>query len=83
MHARMKIGGEVFLYLCDMPPQEKYTLGDALSIHMELAEGAAKAAFDVLKEGGRVIMELQPAFWANGGFGSLTDKFGVNWMIEY
>ncbi len=83
MHARLKVGDQLLAYLCDMPPNETYSLGDALSIHVELGEAAAKTAFETLKDGGKVTMELQKAFWANGAFGSLVDKFGVSWMIEY
>ena len=43
------------------------------------AEG--KAAFDRLSEGGTVRMDYQPTFWSPG-FGTLTDRFGINWMIS-
>jgi PhnB protein len=42
---------------------------------------AATAAFNALKDGGEVCMELQETFWSKC-FGSLTDKFGVNWNIS-
>lgn len=37
--------------------------------------------FAALSEGGTVGMELQEMFWG-GYFGSLTDKFGVQWMFN-
>lgn len=37
--------------------------------------------FEKLSEGGKVNMPLEEAFF--GWFGSLTDKFGVLWMLEY
>jgi PhnB protein len=83
MHARLRVGEQLLAYLCDMPPNEKSNLGDALNIHVELDEEAAKNAFETLKDGGNVTMELQKVFWAKGAFGSLVDKFGVSWMIEY
>jgi PhnB protein len=40
-----------------------------------------KELFDKLKDGGSVGMELQDMFWGDY-FGSLTDKFGVQWMFN-
>ncbi len=42
---------------------------------------AARAAYDAMREGGTVIMEFAPTFWA-AGFGLITDKFGVGWMFN-
>ncbi len=38
--------------------------------------------FRGLAEGGEVTMDLQDTFW-NAYYGSLTDRFGVNWMVNY
>jgi PhnB protein len=37
-------------------------------------------AWDTLKEGAEIHMELRPAFFA-ALHGSLQDRFGVNWMF--
>ena len=37
--------------------------------------------FDALAEGGKVEMDLQDMFWG-GYYGSLRDKFGVQWMFN-
>ena len=37
--------------------------------------------FAALSEGGKISMPLAVAFWGDY-FGSLTDKFGVNWMVN-
>lgn len=37
--------------------------------------------FKALKEGGKVELELQEMFWGDY-YGSLTDKFGVQWMFN-
>jgi len=37
-------------------------------------------AWDLLKQGGKVYMELTPTFFALL-HGSLKDKFGINWMF--
>ena len=81
MHARFELGGEIVM-LCDMPPEYPVKKGDNIAIMAEFdSADAAKAAFDVLKDGGEVSMELQETFWSKY-FGSLTDKFGINWNIS-
>ena len=37
--------------------------------------------FNALAEGGKITMPLEKTFW-NAYFGSLTDKFGINWMVD-
>ena len=40
-----------------------------------------KRLFDKLGVGGKVSMDLQDMFWGDY-FGSLTDKYGVQWMFN-
>ena len=81
MHAQFELGGEVVM-LCDMPPESPAKTGDNIAIMVEFDDiNTAKAAFELLKEGGEVSMELQETFWSKC-FGSLTDKFGINWNIS-
>lgn len=42
--------------------------------------GFIQRAWDVLKQDGKVYMELAPSFFADL-HGSLQDKFGINWML--
>lgn len=44
-------------------------------------EKALTAIFEKLSEGGNVFSELKKEFWGDT-FGSLTDKYGVEWMIN-
>lgn len=37
--------------------------------------------FDGLAAGGEVDMEFEATFWS-AGFGGVTDRFGVPWLIE-
>lgn len=37
--------------------------------------------FAKLSDGGRVGMPMQPTFWG-AYFGTLTDRFGINWMVS-
>ena len=40
----------------------------------------AQSVYDRLAHGGEVQMPFAPTFWS-AGFGTLTDRFGVKWMI--
>ena len=39
-----------------------------------------QAAWNILKDGGNIYMELAPSFFAKL-HGSLRDRFGINWMF--
>lgn len=81
MHACLTNREDYTIFLADMPPNMPSSFGDGMSVLMELDSiDSIKSAFDVLKEGGKVTMELQETFWSKY-FGSLEDKFGVNWML--
>jgi PhnB protein len=43
-------------------------------------ETLVKQAWDILKDAGKIYMELQPSFFALA-HGSLQDKFGISWMF--
>ena len=54
------------------------------NIHLSLNTGNVddqEKKFNKLAEGGKVTMPLQDTFWG-ARFGMLTDKFGVNWMLN-
>ncbi|CAI0715412.1 Uncharacterized protein conserved in bacteria [Serratia entomophila] len=83
MHARLLIGGGV-LMASDGCPEDGAAgsphKGFALSLNPSDSD-QGRALFEKLSQGGQVTMPYQPTFWAKG-FGMLTDKFGVNWMIN-
>jgi PhnB protein len=49
------------------------------TLHQDAAR--AKRVFEALAVGGQVQMPFAKTFWAEG-FGMLTDKFGVPWMVN-
>jgi PhnB protein len=64
-------------------------MGKSLSVgnNISLSVGAdseqeAEKIFNGLAAGGKVTMPLSKTFW-NAYFGMLTDKFGINWMVNY
>ncbi len=44
-------------------------------------EKALTTIFEKLSEGGSVFSELKKEFWGDT-FGSLTDKYGIEWMVN-
>lgn len=79
MHSRIRIG-DGFLMASDnlMGDGEAMAGSSVLLDFPTAAEG--KAVFDRLADGGEVEMAWAPTFWS-AGFGMLTDRFGIKWMI--
>lgn len=85
MHVSLPIGGGTYLMATDALESmgQKLTMGNNFSISIapdSLAEG--QKLFAGLSEGGKVDMPLEKMFWG-AYFGLLTDKFGVQWMVNY
>lgn len=81
----LPIIGDTFLYGSDVPkafgqPVEAGT-NHEINIEAENIE-ETKQLFEKLSDEGNVKMPLQETEWAER-FGSLTDKFGVQWMVMY
>ncbi|HEY9101082.1 VOC family protein [Chitinimonas sp.] len=80
MHASLQIGGGVLMLSDGMCSGEPKFEGFSLSISpATVAE--AERRFAALSEGGKVTMPLDKTFWSPC-FGMLTDRFGVNWMVN-
>jgi len=79
MHARLE-GGDIKLMASDT--QE----ASAAAAKVDLSLGGTDEArlreiFDKLSAGGEVNSALKKEFWGDI-FGSLTDKYGINWMVN-
>ena len=46
------------------------------------SEADARRIFSALAEGGKIVMPLEKQIWGSLN-GLLTDKFGINWMVDY
>lgn len=80
LHARIEIGGNLIM-ASDSPPSF-YKAPAGISIQTSWPDVAsAQAAFDALAEGAEITMPFGETFWA-AGFGSLTDRFGIPWMVN-
>ena len=85
MHISLPIGKETILMGSDVGGEwAKHTVEGnniQLSVNTE-SEDEAHRIFKALSEGGRVNMPLEKTFWG-ALFGMMTDKFGINWMVNY
>lgn len=78
MHVNLTIG-ETTVMACDAADGGEFK-GVQLSVNArDMAE--AKKLFAALGDGGQVTMPLAKTFWSEG-FGMLTDRFGVAWMVN-
>lgn len=79
MHSRLS-GGLVSLLASDSEHASPETKKVELCISGS-DEPQLRAAFDKLAQGGKVKMNLEKQFWGDT-FGSVTDRFGVDWMFN-
>jgi PhnB protein len=82
MHSVFVADGTGFMASDAMPgqPSTGYA-GISMSLNVPKDAARAKRIFDALANGGQVQMPFGKTFWADG-FGMLTDKFGVPWMVN-
>ncbi|RYF96361.1 MAG: VOC family protein [Chitinophagaceae bacterium] len=82
MHGIMNIMGFTVMF-SDADEKRNVQFGDNFSIALTFkSDGELNRAFDALATGGIVTMAVQDTFWG-ATFGMCTDKFGVNWMVNY
>jgi PhnB protein len=82
MHTYLDIAGGK-LMISDNYPGGPYQQGNNFSIAVVTNDEAAiRSAFEKLKEGGTVKLELQEMPWSKC-YGSLTDRFNVEWQFSH
>lgn len=85
MHVSLPISRETMLMGSDVGGEwsSNFKEGNnfSLSLNADSREEAEKL-FNALSEGGMVKMPLEDTFWG-AYFGMWTDKFGINWMVNY
>jgi PhnB protein len=84
MHIELPIVGGHVLMGTDAPESMGFNLNFGNNVHINLepdSRAETKKLFDALSAGGKVTMELQDMFWG-AYYGSCTDKFGVQWMVN-
>jgi PhnB protein len=84
MHISLPISAETAIMGSDRggdwAPELQQGNNFSISVNTEDQE-EAKRIFDALADGGQITMPYDKTFW-NAYFGMLTDKFGINWMVN-
>lgn len=83
MHASIRFDDGNYLYFSDSWEGSAFRKGDNITVHLEVP--SEEAVYDIVKkmaEGGKITMNAQKTFW-NSVYGSLVDKFGILWGIEF
>lgn len=79
-HARLRVAGREIMFSDGHSDPVTFS-GFSLSLAPATIE-EGKRWFDALSAGGEITMPWQETFWAYG-FGMVTDKFGVPWMVSF
>jgi len=81
MHTRLTINGSNVMF-SDVCPGMPFVAGNNISLTIVSTNiDEIKSAFNKLKEGGNVVMDLQATFWSKC-YGSLIDRFGIHWQFS-
>jgi PhnB protein len=84
MHVALPIGQNMLMgtdVLESLGQTLTFGTNSSIAIAPESME-EAQAIFNALAAGAKVEMPLEKMFWG-AWFGMLTDKFGVQWMVNY
>ena len=84
MHIELPTIGGHILMGTDAPSSMGFNCRPGTNVYINLepdTRAEADRLFNALSAGGKVEMPIQDMFWG-AYFGSFTDKFGVQWMIN-
>jgi PhnB protein len=84
MHVELALVGGHVLMGTDAPESMGFTVRQGNNVHINLepdTRAEADRLFNALSVNGKIEMPLQDMFWG-AYFGSFTDQFGVNWMVN-
>jgi len=82
MHASLESPTGFTLMASDLPPGMELTTGNQISISLSGHDDAElRGYWEKLSDGGTVTTALEKQMWGDV-FGTCTDRFGVNWMVN-
>lgn len=84
MHVALPILGGHMLMGTDAPESMGFEVNQGNNVFINLepdTRAETDRLFHALADGGKIGMALQEMFWGDY-FGSLTDKFGMQWMFN-
>ena len=80
MHVTLEVDGDTLMGSDAPPDRYEAPQGMYVSVHPK-TYAEAERIFQDLSDGGTPEMPFQKTFWS-AGFGMLTDRFGVPWMVN-
>ena len=84
MHISLQVGNGMLLMGTDLLESMGHKCSAGNNLHISLAPTSRKEADEIfagLSEGGTVTMPMKEMFWGDY-FGSFSDRYGINWMIN-
>lgn len=82
LHSGITVNGQV-IYVSDIINKDIHKQGNNISIMIDCdTEEQIRRYFEKLSDGAIINMPLEHTFWG-ALYGSLTDKFGINWDLNY
>lgn len=83
MHIALPLGNGQTLMASDNCNAQTFKEGNNcyISLHADTVEEGQKL-YDALATGGKADHPFEKQFWGSW-HGNLTDKFGINWMVNY
>ena len=83
MHVVLPINDHLVIMGSDTMPEHQHIVGNNFSLSI-IAESKADADrfFTSLADGANITMPIADTFWG-AYFGMLTDKFGIQWLVNY
>ena len=85
MHVTLPVGNGTVIMGTDALESQGHTLTTGTNFSIAIAPDTLEEGqklFNGLAEGGKVGMPMEKMFWG-AYFGQLTDKFGIQWMVNY
>ena len=82
MHSTLEADNGITFMASDTPDRMEYSVGTNYTMSLSGDnEIELRTYFEKLSAGGNITMPLEQAPWGDT-FGSLTDKFGVPWLVN-
>ncbi|MCB0735287.1 MAG: SRPBCC domain-containing protein [Bacteroidetes bacterium] len=85
LHIELPLIGNHILMGTDAPKEMGFTVEKGNNMHINLEPDSREEAdriFLELSKGGTITMPIADMFWG-AYFGSFTDQYGINWMVNY
>jgi PhnB protein len=83
MHAQLETPDGLVLMASDMPPgsEGSHNPGNNITVSLSGDSEQLRGFWDALSDGAEIQMPLEKQMWGDE-FGSLTDRYGIPWMVN-